>query len=91
VHTNSHEFEPVGEHVTLAVGDRVLVDLGPDFWDKATVTAVNPPMATVQFDETIELPEHCGGGWVLVLDREIAELLETTPETLLRWDARHGA
>lgn len=58
-------------------GDRVLVDIEPGWFELATVTAVNPPMATVQLDEMIDVPARLGGGWMLVVDREIAWLEPT--------------
>lgn len=58
----------------LAVGDRVLVEVERGWSEYATVVALAGPMATVELDETIELPERCGGGWMLVVDREVDEL-----------------
>jgi hypothetical protein len=61
-----------------AVGERVLVDIGPGWSEPATVTARDGHMATVQLDETIEVPGHLGGGWMLIVDREIETLERLT-------------
>lgn len=60
------------------VGERVLVSIEHGWAEVGTIIAFDGKLATVEFDETVNLPPRLGDGCMIQCQRELEEL-ETIP------------
>lgn len=56
------------------VGERVMFSFDRHWSEEGTVTAESEGLLTIVLDETLELPDHIGGGWCCEVQRETAEV-----------------
>lgn len=64
------------------VGERVLVPIERGWVEYGTIIEFDGKLATIQFSETIDLPDRLGGGCMIECQRELEELEPPPPWVL---------
>lgn len=58
----------------VKVGDRVRFSFEPLWAEEGVVLGVVGNLVEIELDETVELPDHLGGGWCRFVQRERNEI-----------------